>query len=114
MDSDVHVLPAPYEPFGLTVIESWACGTPVVTIDTCGIADWVNSYGGYSIPYDESELRRALLALITDEGLRKRLGQGGQKLVAERFTWDKIAIQIESLYQEIAGKTVITNKKLKG
>ncbi len=114
VDSDVHVLPAPYEPFGLTVIESWACGTPVVTINTCGIADWVNSYGGYSVLYDESELRRALLTLITDEDLRKRLGQGGQKLVAERFTWDKIAVQIENLYQEVAGKAVITNKNLKG
>jgi glycosyltransferase involved in cell wall biosynthesis len=107
-DSDVHVLPAPYEPFGLTVLEAWACGTPVVTIDTGGIANWVNNHGGYCVPYDEAELRRAILALITNEELRVKLGQGGRKLVIEQFTWDKIAVQLEKLYDEIADKLVIT------
>ncbi|MCE0445534.1 glycosyltransferase family 4 protein [Streptomyces tricolor] len=47
----VHVLASVNEPFGMTVIEALAAGTPVVCTDTCGIAD---------------ELARRGAALVTD------------------------------------------------
>lgn len=34
--ADCYVLPALYEPFGFTVIEALACGTPVITSQNCG------------------------------------------------------------------------------
>ncbi|MCZ0990571.1 glycosyltransferase [Streptomyces diastatochromogenes] len=47
----VHVLASVNEPFGMTVIEAMAAGTPVVLTDTCGIAD---------------ELARRGAAVVTD------------------------------------------------
>ncbi len=34
--ADCYVLPTLYEPFGFTVIESLACGTPSITTENCG------------------------------------------------------------------------------
>jgi glycosyltransferase involved in cell wall biosynthesis len=108
VDADIYVLPSRYEIFGITVLEACACGTSVVTIDTCGTANWVNDHCGYRVSYNVDELRRALLALITDEDLRKRLGQCGKELVAEQFAWGKIVVRLENLYHKIAGNLAVT------
>lgn len=39
--ADCYVLPARYEPFGFTVLEALACGTPVITTQSCGAKEVV-------------------------------------------------------------------------
>jgi len=39
--ADCYVLPALYEPFGFTVLEALACGTPVITTQSCGAKEVV-------------------------------------------------------------------------
>lgn len=44
--ADIAILPSIWEePAGLTMIESMACGTPVITIDTGGIKEYVSNAG---------------------------------------------------------------------
>ncbi|WP_045402592.1 glycosyltransferase family 4 protein [Vibrio campbellii] len=40
--ADCYVLPTLYEPFGFTVIESLACGTPSITTENCGAKEVLN------------------------------------------------------------------------
>lgn len=94
----MYVLPSSYEIFGITALEAMACGTPVITTNTCGIADLVNNHGGLTVAFNENELREALFILLTDGRLRKRLGRRGKELVTKQFTWDKIVGQLEKIY----------------
>jgi glycosyltransferase involved in cell wall biosynthesis len=100
VDADIYVLPSVYEPFGITLLEAMVCGTPVITTDRCGIADWVNNRGGYVVPYDSAALRHALEMMLSNESLRKEFGEQGRKLVLEHFTWAGTVEKIENLYEE--------------
>ncbi|GAG93309.1 unnamed protein product, partial [marine sediment metagenome] len=47
---DITVLPSYYEPFGLVVPESLACGTPVIISEHVGAKDLINDNYGIVIP----------------------------------------------------------------
>jgi glycosyltransferase involved in cell wall biosynthesis len=97
-DADIYVLPSFYETFPNTVLEACACGTPVVLTDRCGIADVINGRAGLVVSYDAGQLQQALLHILGDDELRRKFGEKGKLLVREKFNWEKIAEQVESVY----------------
>ena len=103
VDADVFVLPSSSEEesFGNVALEACACGTPVIITDRCGVAEWINNDVGYVVEYDKKELLDALFKLLSDEGLRRRFGERGRKLVLEEFGWDKVVLGIENVYNEV-------------
>lgn len=100
VDADVYVLPSVYEIFGIAVLEACACGTPVIVTDRCGIADLVDGNVGCVVEYDKDRLREAIFRILSDEELMGGFGGGGKKLVRDRFSWDKIILNIEGLYND--------------
>ena len=88
----VSALPSPKEGWGLTVIESNACGTPVIASRSPGLVDSVrDGVSGLLVPHgDVGELTDALRRLLTDASLRARLASGGLEW-ARRFSWDRAA-----------------------
>jgi len=98
VDADVYVLPSTYEIFGVTLLEAWACGTPVITTDQCGLAAVVADQAGLVVPCDTSSLREALSRILTDEECLKRFGENGRSLVHSQFDWERITKQIEDIY----------------
>ena len=101
VDAEVYVLPSVYEIFGITVLEALGCGTPVIVTDRCGIADVIDSQAGLVVPYDEEQLRNAVLKLLDDDKMRQRFSQKGKLLVREKFNWERIVEQIEGLYERV-------------
>jgi len=98
VDSDIHVSPRAWEPFGLTLLEACACGTPVICSEGCGIADVIDGQVGLAVPYDKDQLQDALLRMLGDDKMRLEFGEKGKSLVREEFNWEKVAGQVERLY----------------
>ncbi|MCE5249018.1 glycosyltransferase family 4 protein [bacterium] len=90
----VHVVvnPSPKEGWGLTNIEANACGTVAVASDTDGLRDSVrDGETGLLFPYgDHAALADRLIRILTDGGLRDRLGRNALAW-SQTFTWDNAA-----------------------
>ena len=98
VDVDVYVLPSVYEAFPVTVLEACACGTPVIVTDRCGISDFVDTKVGYVVEYNTGQLRDAIFKILSDRGLRERLGESGRKLVMEELGWAEVVEKVEDVY----------------
>ena len=106
--ADVFVTTPWYEPFGITPLESMACGTPVAGADVGGIRYSVaDGLTGHLVPpKDPGRLAAALARMCTDADHRRELGRNAIDRVHEQFTWSKVARSIGALYEDIAGGTV--------
>ena len=107
VDADVYVLPSVYETFPVTVLEACACGTPVIVTDRCGIADIVNNNVGYVVEYNKDQLQDAIFKILTNVELRRYFGEGGKKLVREKFSWNIVVEHLEKIYDNVKGGMVI-------
>ena len=105
IDADVYVLPSRYEAFPNTVLEAFACGTPVIVTDRCSIADIVRDKVGFVVKFDENQLANAILKLLRDVELSKEFGKRGRKLVEEKLNWDRIVEDLVKIYVSVLRKT---------
>ena len=100
---DVFCYPSLWEGFGLTPGEAGACGKPVVAFNTCAIPEVVkDGHTGLLVePRNSIQLAHALLTLLKDENLRRKMGHQARRRVLSLFSWDKTVNQLLKLYEEI-------------
>ena len=53
---------------------------------------------------DKILLLDAIFKVLSEEGLRRRFGEEGRKLVREEFGWKKVVGKMEDLYETILAK----------
>ena len=102
-ESEAYALPSLYEPFGIALLEAGAHMTPSVITGDGGQLEaappGVASLWAEPRPEAYSE---ALVRLLTDGDLRRRLAEGARK-VAEAHEWGKILPRYDELYRALAG-----------
>ena len=99
VDADVFVTPS-FTGFPVTFLEACACGVAIITTEKGDKLDWIQDRVGYVVEYDKDKLRDAIIKVLSDEGLRIRLGEDGKRLVREEFGWEKIVGKIEGVYED--------------
>jgi glycosyltransferase involved in cell wall biosynthesis len=99
-------LPSRFEGFGLVIIESMACGVPVVAFDCENgprsiITDGEN---GFLIPpLDVNLMAEKVMLLMKNQELRYRMGENAQN-AASQYEMDKIGLQWKHLFDELNGQ----------
>jgi D-inositol-3-phosphate glycosyltransferase len=101
--ADVFASTPWYEPFGITLLEAMACGTPVVGSAVGGIKHSVlDGVTGFLVPpQDPGALAERLAQLQAHPLLREALGHAGVRRMRSMFTWDRIAGELAEVYRAL-------------
>jgi glycosyltransferase involved in cell wall biosynthesis len=95
----VYACPSLYEGFGFTVLESMACGTPVVCSRETSLPEVAGDAALYADPRNPDEFAHALYRVFSDATLQKALIEKGRKNLL-RFNWTNTAKQTLEVYQD--------------
>lgn len=95
------------EPFGIVGLEALARGVPAIGTARGGMGEWlVDGETGLVVPAgDAAALAQAADRLAAEPGLRHRLGEGGRRRVAERFTVGRALAALLPLWAAASGRT---------
>jgi glycosyltransferase involved in cell wall biosynthesis len=101
-DADVLVLPSHHENLPMSVIEGMAYGLAVVTTPVGAVPDIIVSgeTGLLCPPGDPLSLAEALRTVVSDPGLRKRLGRAAQAFHRERLDAPAFVQRLKSVWAE--------------
>jgi glycosyltransferase involved in cell wall biosynthesis len=107
--SDLFVLSSINEGMGMVLVEAMAAGLPVVATRVGGVADVVvdGETGILVPPRNPNALSDAIVKLLKDENMRRRMGEAGQARVDPAFGAEAMVRKIESVYEELITRKFI-------
>ena len=97
--ADVYVSPSEGG-FSLTLLESMACGTPVVAFDLLDVPEYVGREGILVKPKDFGGLADETIRVLLDEKLCQDLSERSVKKSMD-FSWEKLALETLDVYKEL-------------
>jgi glycosyltransferase involved in cell wall biosynthesis len=100
--ADALLFPSWLEGFGLPLLESMACGTPVVTSGTAAMPEIAGPAAVYVDPESPHSIASATTALLRDPQHRDRLVALGRER-ARKFSWDRAAEATAQVLRQAAG-----------
>jgi len=102
---DAYVLPSREEGLGTSILEALTAGLPVVSTNTGGIPDSVRheETGLLVEPENPDALAAAMVRLMDDRELGRRLSENGQRMIREEFTQERLVEDTLRFYQQVLG-----------
>jgi glycosyltransferase involved in cell wall biosynthesis len=98
-------LPSYHENFGLCVMESLACGVPVLISPHVNLApEILEAQAGWIAAVDRDSLEAALSQALSSDAELKRRGDAGLKL-STCFDWPVVATRLTELYASVLKDT---------
>jgi glycosyltransferase involved in cell wall biosynthesis len=104
---DVFSMPTQYvESKGISVLEAWSRGVPVVQPAHGSFPELIDKSGGAGLlvpPGDAQALAESIATLLRDRGKRDEMGRLGREAVAGHFTDDHMARNTIAVFESLVG-----------
>lgn len=100
--SALFIYPSQFEGFGIPILEALNSGVPVITSKGSCFAEAGGEHSMYAEPGNVDELGEAVVKVLNDSELRKRMIEKGYNH-AQSFRENVIADNIMKVYEEVAG-----------
>jgi N-acetyl-alpha-D-glucosaminyl L-malate synthase BshA len=101
--ADVFLLNSRLEGMPLTLLEAMSCSLPVVTTPAGGIPELVRPGidGIVTEGYEQEEYAEAVIDLLENDKLRKKVSAAGRKRVEAEFSAEKIVTMYEKVLESV-------------
>lgn len=100
-ETDIFILPSLWEGMPMTLIEAMGTGLPIVASKVGGIVDMIkNNETGVLIDTNHQNIAAAVLKLIRNEKLRRKLGKNA-KIAADKFSSVTMAEKYSGIYNKL-------------
>jgi len=101
---DVFALSSKHESFGAAAVEAMAAGLPVVATDVDGFREVVaDGVTGLLVPAGDPRcMADALVRLLRDEKMRRKMGRAGRARAEQLYDFDRNVDDMLALYREAA------------
>jgi L-malate glycosyltransferase len=101
-DADLYVMSSREEGLGTSVLDAMARGIPVASTSAGGLPEMLHEGAGILVPPRNPEaLAGAVERILSDAELRRRLVERASRAV-ERFSADRMAAEVRSVYRSCA------------
>lgn len=94
----VTLLPSFYEGFGLSILESQICGTPVITSNISSMPEVAGKGAILIDPYNVESITVALKKVVSSQQVKQALIREGLENV-RKFSWEKAAQETARVYR---------------
>lgn len=98
--SKVALLPSFYEGFGLPILESQACGIPIITSNISSMPEVAGDGALFVNPYNVADISGGLETIMNNSSKREEIIKKGFENV-KRFSWEKTAKETVNIYCKI-------------
>lgn len=105
-EAAILVQPSMYEPFGLTVAEALASGTPVVVTDAVGAGDFVSGPAVSVVAAGDEDALESAVRVMLDrvEQQGSGLREAARKAAEAAFDPSSVVLQIEDALEKVCGE----------
>lgn len=88
--TDIFILPSSHESYGMVIKEAASYGIPIITTNVGAIPEIVEHEESALLipPKDHTAIKKAIIRLLDDEKLRKKIAKGAFNSVDFSYNWD--------------------------
>ncbi len=106
-EADVYLMPSRTDAFGISFLESWAAGNPVIGARIGATPEVIEeNIDGLLVEFNNpKDIAQKVILLLKNRNLRRKLGSAGQSKVSKKYTWNIIAGETHLTYQNLINKT---------
>jgi glycosyltransferase involved in cell wall biosynthesis len=99
--ANVFVLSSYSEGQSIAILEAMISELPVIITEQCYLNEVAETESGIIIEPEVDQLTQALLKLLDNASLCKKMGKNGKKLVTNYYSWDRISGKMIEFYKNV-------------
>ena len=104
--SDIFVLPTLEDNLPNVILEAMSCATPVISFDTGGAKDIIDTFSGDIVPKGDTQaLADKILEYIYNDNIRKEKSKNARKKIVKNFTLTHQVKRYENLFYSVKNRS---------